>query len=630
MRAAPIGVAIALSCALVAVPAAHASRRAPAAAAAQAPRPVWGLEISQRAAPALTAAKLARARAAGVNALIVRGRQRALRRKAARAGLRRLVPLAPRGRRGRSLQRACRRRAVCLVRARSPAGARRLARGGAADLAMARFRRPGGVVRARLPRRGRLLAVVPLAARRQFQTAGWSAAIARARQSGRLDLAVTLTGRGPRGRAALDSYLGLLRQTIPPAPGPPGPQPPGEGVPSGPVPTPQTPANPPPSVFVSPLGSDANPCTRQAPCQSFERGYRVAQPGEGIELAGGSYPSQTIEADESKLNATDYVFFFPAPGAIVQIDGDLTMGGSHAVFRGTGSNFRLHNLYSEASYDAEDTSRHVIFDGLDGAGFQIGPTHDVTIKGGDWGPVTECAMAPSQQPKVTPEPQYPGQMPTNIVLDGLYIHDVNSLDLVQCHTGGMIVESAIGFALRNTRFSQTAVYGIQVGDFTGEIGNPRNVVIENNWFGAPVFADGVTNDGQPEIQVAENGVFDDWLIRFNSFHNGISVTWDQDATHSNFRVIANVGGESDCQAAPAVTWAYNVWTESDSACSPTDRVVGSLPYVNAAVGGEDFHLTGGAAQDLVTPSTPDYDLATDIDGQARPRGAARDAGADER
>ena len=52
--------------------------------------------------------------------------------------------------------------------------------------------------------------------------------------------------------------------------------------------------------------------------------------------------------------------------------------------------------------------------------------------------------------------------------------------------------------------------------------------------------------------------------------------------------------------------------------------------MNSTIGAEDYHLTGGAAQNLVTPTTGDYALMTDIDGQARPIGPARDAGSDER
>ena len=46
------------------------------------------------------------------------------------------------------------------------------------------------------------------------------------------------------------------------------------------------------SVFLSPSGSDSSPCTQSAPCQSFDRAYHVAPPGQIVQIAGGSYGGQ--------------------------------------------------------------------------------------------------------------------------------------------------------------------------------------------------------------------------------------------------------------------------------------------------------------------------------------------------
>src|SRR5688500_5768868 len=42
-------------------------------------------------------------------------------------------------------------------------------------------------------------------------------------------------------------------------------------------------------LFLSPKGSDSGKCTRAAPCRSLQRAYRVARPGQIVELAGGAY-----------------------------------------------------------------------------------------------------------------------------------------------------------------------------------------------------------------------------------------------------------------------------------------------------------------------------------------------------
>jgi hypothetical protein len=96
-------------------------------------------------------------------------------------------------------------------------------------------------------------------------------------------------------------------------------------------------------------------------------------------------------------------------------------------------------------------------------------------------------------------------------------------------------------------------------------------------------------------------------------------------------VIGNVGehpGEQCFYGATGLVWAYNALVHGR--CGETDVALTSLPYLSTSIGSEDYHLTGGPAQDLVTPTGGDYALATDIDGHHRPDGPGRDAGASER
>jgi hypothetical protein len=370
-------------------------------------------------------------------------------------------------------------------------------------------------------------------------------------------------------------------------------------------------------LLVTPNGSDFELCTSSEPCQSFDRAYHVAEPGQTIEIAGGTYPSQTIGVDPSKVRARADVVFEPAPGAIVNIAGNLAMYGSHAVFRGSPSpyNFRLRKLASEAVAGAS-TSNHVTFENLDGETFNIGPNHEITIKGGDWGPSVACHARGSQfarsswcpagspyaetgneggagdyENRIAPDGTIPNQWPHDIVLDGLYIHDQNSLDLDGLHQGGLFLVSGHDIAIRNSRFVRNAVYQIQVQDFSTPaccgmtFGPIRDVVIENNWFGVPVRGlndpggDRV-DDHQPELQLdPRNGAcWRNWLVRFNSFHNGPALGFDGPPCFSNFRMVGNIGSDPGLQcfpSAPGLTWAYNAWL--DGKCGPTDVVLRSLP-----------------------------------------------------
>jgi hypothetical protein len=422
------------------------------------------------------------------------------------------------------------------------------------------------------------------------------------------------------------------------------------------------------AVYVSPQGSDKARCTKSAPCKSFDRGYVVARPGQTILLAAGTYPSQTVKVDPTKVNARSNVVFRPAPGATVTIAGDLAMLGSHATFLGSAApyDFKLRKLTNIATR-GPTTSNHVEFVNLHGETFTIGPNRDITVKGGDWGPSVACHARGSTTPRsgwcpagsiysktgntgsagsyengIGPDGTIKNQWPRNIVLDGVTIHDQNSLDLARLHSGGLFIISGRGITIRNSKFLRNVVYQIQIQDFTNKsccgmsFGPVRDVVIENNWFGQPVTGlndpgGDTAGDRQPELQLDPRGgrCWSNWLIRFNSFHRMPALGFDAQPCFDNVRVIGNVGQHPGLQCfagAKGLTWAYNAWVGGQ--CGPSDVALTTLPYVSDTVGHEDYHLTGGPAQGLVTATAPDFSLTRDIEGRPRPAGA-RDAGANQ-
>jgi hypothetical protein len=418
------------------------------------------------------------------------------------------------------------------------------------------------------------------------------------------------------------------------------------------------------TVYVAPNGLDAGVCTQAAPCGSFDYAYHLASPGATIEIAGGTYPAQTVNLDLTKLDAPSDVVFQPATGATVQIDGDLWMYGSHAVFR----NLKLHKLVSQALPGAL-TSHDVVFENVDGETFNIGPNYRIAIKGGDWGPSLACrargsaydpsTWCPAGSPHaatgndgnagdwenhIGPDGNIMNQWPHDILITNTRIHDQNSTDLDAMHTGGLFIISGHDIAIRNTVFQQDAVYDLQVQDFSSPgccgmtFGPAHDVVLENNWFGAPVRgvddAGGDTfDDQQPEVQLdpRHGACWSNWLIRYNSFSNGLALGLDADPCFDNVRVVGNVGeapGPPQCfPGAAGLAWDHNAWL--GGTCGATDVTIKDLPYRSTKIGAEDFHLTGGPALDLVPGTTADERLGTDLDGQARPRGPAWDAGSDE-
>lgn len=415
-------------------------------------------------------------------------------------------------------------------------------------------------------------------------------------------------------------------------------------------------------VYVSPTGSDTNPCTQSAPCKSWDRGYRVAAPGAVVQIAGGSYGAQTLGVDSSKTSATQDVTLQPAAGSTVTLTGDLTILGSHVWVKGPIGAGAHNKLYVDLVGQPSHT-HNVTVDGFDGEDFVVGPASFVTIRGGDFGPSVGCQDTGEYENKVSASSALPGVAPDHVTIEGNVLHDQTTANSVSCHNGGLNIVGGTFLTIRGNKFFKDMVYDIEFDDFTGSF-PLSDVTIENNWFDAPTGAlDGaggcssnVNCVGEADVQVKWNGVAaKSWLVRFNSFANGFAPEWGgAPPSYTSFRIVGNVGGNAwdgtkymACRPAgkAGVTMGYNAWVgfdnlgsaPSSATCSTTDASLGpkvnyamsALPYVGPSVTAPDFHLKAGTvAENLVTPTTSDYSLSTDIDGQARTPGA-REAGSDE-
>jgi hypothetical protein len=71
------------------------------------------------------------------------------------------------------------------------------------------------------------------------------------------------------------------------------------------------------TLRVAPSGSDSAACSTTAPCASFNRAYQASRPGDTIEVAGGNYGGQTVNAKHAV--GTAKVTFRPVAGAAVTI-----------------------------------------------------------------------------------------------------------------------------------------------------------------------------------------------------------------------------------------------------------------------------------------------------------------------
>jgi hypothetical protein len=383
-------------------------------------------------------------------------------------------------------------------------------------------------------------------------------------------------------------------------------------VPTGPPVSPDVPA----SRFVSLSGSDTATCGASDPCLTFNRAYQVAQPGQVVDVAGGVYPSQRIEHDPSKTSAED-VYFRPAAGSFVRVDGNIDVYGSHVTV------MAMQAADTEVPYDGPADVSDVTFWGMDGRNFTIDSGMQVSILGGDYGPASSCGGTHGGGNNGI-RMNRPGVVPSNILIWGVDIHDVQSYDLVQCHIECLIVGAGENITVRGSRFWNCSIFDIFLQPFNGPI---SGVTLENNWFAAPTDPNGAVNSGRA-VEFSGGGPWHNLLIRQNSVNTAINLNdGAPDPQYVNSRVIGNIAVRANCY--DGVTYRSNVWDQGT--CDPSDRSIGAAfpPFVRASDGADlDYHLTGGVALNLVPSAVSD--LSEDIDGEPRPQGAAPDAGSDER
>jgi hypothetical protein len=351
-------------------------------------------------------------------------------------------------------------------------------------------------------------------------------------------------------------------------------------------------------LYVSPTGSDGNPCTRARPCASLDQAYRRARPGQVVAIAAGRYPAQTIRADPGKAGAADVVFR-PARRARVTIVGELLVEASHVELRG------LKATLWKSRLGVDQTFRN-----LDVGLFYIHGSRNVRVLGGDVGPYEN---SDSQIASLD------GRVPTKILIEGVRFHDARKTD-PKAHTECLQIGSGVGVTIRANRFQRCADHDIFIrswGD-TNDSPHPlRDFLIENNFFDGPV-------GGHYSLRLSEQEGWpcERFLIRNNSaLGNMYSNCEARDVLFlSNLQPSKTA---FSCTEGNGAEWDYNTYAEGEP-CGPHDQVA-PLGFVNEAT--LDLHLEPGAA--ARGTGHPTNHPQADIDGDRRPTGTRPDAGADE-
>lgn len=340
------------------------------------------------------------------------------------------------------------------------------------------------------------------------------------------------------------------------------------------------------SVFLSPKGSDrSSSCTQPAPCLSFDRAYRVARPGEIVEVAGGRYASQEIRPTVKSGSAR--VIFRPAPGSAVEV-GEIDVYGAHVEIQ----SMQLDGWY------AKPGANDVTFRNVRTSSLFINSANNIRVIGGSVGPGENFDSQIGGSPA-----------PVNILIDGVYFHDWTRTD--DSHVECLQFGSGINVTIRNSRFANCATHDVFVRSWGP--GYPlRNWVVENNVFDR-------TTDGYYTFKV--NGDLNEsgcgtFLIRYNS---AIQAMHAQDCP-GGVTFIGNLGPAQSCYG----TFASNVWYGPRARrCNRSDRIVRDPRFVDARALNLRLQPTSPAINRGDSRRFPTHDIT----GQRRPLGGRPDAGA---
>ena len=347
-------------------------------------------------------------------------------------------------------------------------------------------------------------------------------------------------------------------------------------------------------LYVAPSGSDASTCTQQAPCKSFNRAYALANPGAVVEVAGGDYPDQTLDAPPKPTGPV--VVFRPASGAAVRVAW-INVATSHLEFRDMQA---TGGTYNRAGAD------DVTYRNVDMEDFFIRSASRISYIGGSVGPND----SQDYMNWITAgEGSSTGSK--DILLDGVTIHDFRKHQ-TGSHVDCIGIDDVDGLVIRNSKIRNCEHFGMIFGSDIVTNRAARNVTIENNFIdccGTGYYSLGFAYLEGPA------------LVRNNSLDLGIGFLV---APVSGLEINSNIipsNNSANCSQS-GVTWKYNL-IGAGKTCGVGDRT-GPLGYVDP--GSVDFHLKSTSA--AINAGDPNSTLATDIDGS--PRGADRiDAGADE-
>jgi parallel beta-helix repeat protein len=362
------------------------------------------------------------------------------------------------------------------------------------------------------------------------------------------------------------------------------------------------------TLYVSPSGSDSNPCGQSSPCATPDHAFGIASPGDTVQVDAGTYDYGSSAAQFTNSGTSGkYITVTCATRGACKIQNSVTgnstvvyLSGSYITFDGfevTNTSSAGNNLGFYVTSSFVNITHNTIH-------------HIETDCGSNGGGGIQIAGSGSSNSDLH-----------NITIDGNLIYDINyrggspSCTSSTVQSDGILAETA-GTGLivtNNVVYHTSGGWGILVGNSNATFANVNSVIANNTVFSTTGGIIIVSGNG---TTISNNIVSDTGQ---QSGRCGISAPQQVSVTYANNDLWNNAGG-SYCLE----------WGTSDQSVHSNDISVDpalGTTFVNwQADGSGDYHEKAGSPTIGKGNSTLGPPPTIDFDGKSR-QGAGDDIGA---